>query len=268
MNKIILLFLFSLFLNSCLSNSTKSGSIGVDRGQLLLIPSSEIRESAKIAYTDVIKKAQKDKTLNTDKKLLNRLREISKKLVQQVATFRADATNWKWETNLIDSKEVNAWCMPGGKIVFYTGIIEKLNLNDDEIAAIMGHEISHALREHGREQASREFAGQVGLNLLTNLLGLNKKNSSLGNMALKTTFLLPNSRTQEQEADRMGVELAAKAGYNPYSAVKVWQKMSDLDKSSKPEILSTHPSHATRIADLQSYAKKLYPLYQKSKSKK
>ncbi len=149
-----LIILLLLFLNSCslFSNSTKSGDVGVSREQLLLVSSTEMQSTATNQYKDILKKAFKNKTLNTDKKILKRVRVIAKNLITQVGVFRSDALKWQWEVNITKSKKLNAWCMPGGKIMVYTGIVDRLKLTDDEIAAIMGHEISHALREHGRER--------------------------------------------------------------------------------------------------------------------
>ncbi|HHT00324.1 MAG TPA: M48 family peptidase, partial [Thiomicrospira sp.] len=188
-------------------------------------------------------------------------------LIPQTAVFRKDAPRWKWEINLIKSEQLNAWCMPGGKIAFYTGIINKLKLSDAEIAAIMGHEMAHALREHGRERASQAQLTQVGMAALQIFTGVQGPLLDATAMALEVTLTLPNSRTHETEADRMGVELAARAGYNPYAAVNVWQKMSKMSKGAPPEILSTHPAHSTRIKDLKKYAQRVEPLYLKSKRK-
>jgi predicted Zn-dependent protease len=167
--------------------------------------------------------------------------------------------------NLIESKELNAWCMPGGKIAFYTGIIERLKLGDDEIAAIMGHEIAHALREHGRERASQAMAQGLALSIIGAVAGVSQGGMDLTQLVLNVTLNLPNSREHETEADRIGVELAARAGYDPRAAVTVWEKMSQASEGQPPEILSTHPAPATRIADLKVYAARVMPLYEQGR---
>ena len=265
MNKyLILLLLSSALLVSCTAKTTKKGTVGVDRGQMLLVSEDKMRQGAEEAYAEILTKAREEGTLNTDSKTVKRLRDIADRLIPETKVFRDDAPNWKWEVNLIQSDQLNAWCMPGGKIAFYTGIIEKLNLTDDEIAAIMGHEIAHALREHGRERASQAMVGQIGLTTISILTGVQGAGLDAGNMVMQTTFILPNSRTHETEADRMGVELAALAGYKPYAAVTVWQKMKKQSKGAPPEFLSTHPSNDSRIGDLKKYTKKVEPLYQKN----
>jgi predicted Zn-dependent protease len=152
--------------------------------------------------------------------------------------------------------------MPGGKIAVYTGILEKLNLSDAELAAIVGHEIAHALREHGRERASQQVAQNAVLGIGAALLGIGDAGASLANIVADVTIGLPNSREFEREADRVGVELAARAGYDPRAAVTLWQKMSSIGGGGTPQFLSTHPSHASRISDLQNYAAQVMPLYQ------
>jgi predicted Zn-dependent protease len=153
--------------------------------------------------------------------------------------------------------------MPGGKIAVYTGIIDKLKLTDDELAAIMGHEIAHALREHGRERASRAAGQGLLVSVVGAATGIGDGGQQLANMALQVAVALPNSRTQETEADRIGVELAARAGYDPRAAVTLWQKMGALSGgASQPGFLSTHPSHAQRIDDLRDYSARVMPLYQ------
>jgi predicted Zn-dependent protease len=152
--------------------------------------------------------------------------------------------------------------MPGGKIAVYTGILEKLNLSDAELAAIVGHEIAHALREHGRERASQQVAQNAVLGIGAALLGIGDAGASLANIVADVTIGLPNSREFEREADRVGVELAARAGYDPRAAVTLWQKMSSIGGGAPPQFLSTHPSNASRISDLQNYAAQVMPLYQ------
>ena len=251
-----------LGLVGCTSTSTKQGTVGIKREQLLLISASEMTQGAQIAYNSVLKEAKTAKKLNTNNAMVKRVRGIANRIIPQTAVFRADAPKWAWEVNVLESKQLNAWCMPGGKIAFYTGIINKLKLTDAEIAAIMGHEIAHALREHGRERASEQTLTQVGLSALSIFTGVQGPALDAASMALQVTLTLPNSRTHEVEADRMGVELAARAGYNPYAAVNVWKKMDKESKGGRPpEILSTHPSHSSRIKDLTKYAKRVEPLF-------
>jgi predicted Zn-dependent protease len=152
--------------------------------------------------------------------------------------------------------------MPGGKIAFYTGLIERLRLTDAEIAAVMGHEIAHALREHGRERASRAVTQGLALGVLGAITGVEPGTLDLAQVALEVTLNLPNSRTHEIEADRIGVELAARAGYDPRAAVTLWQKMGEVAEAGPPKWLSTHPPREDRIRDLQEYAEKVLPLYQ------
>jgi predicted Zn-dependent protease len=155
--------------------------------------------------------------------------------------------------------------MPGGKIAVYTGLIEKLKLSDAELAAVMGHEIAHALREHGRERVSQQMATNAAVAIGAAVLGVGDAGASLGNLIAQVTFTLPNSRTHEIEADRIGVELAARAGYDPRGAVTVWQKMAKADGSGTPQFLSTHPSPENRIKDLEIYAQRVMPLYEAAK---
>ncbi len=246
----------------CTTTSTKQGTVGVKREQLLLVSEQQMNKGAALAYQSVLKEAKEKKKLNTNDVLVKRVRRIADNLIPQTKVFRDDAPKWDWEVNVLESDQLNAWCMPGGKIAFYTGIINKLQLTDDEIAAIMGHEMAHALREHGRERASEQTLQSVGLTAISILAGLDRQSMDMASMAMNVTLTLPNSRTHEIEADRMGVELAARGGYNPYAAVSVWQKMEKQAKGNKPpEILSTHPSHKNRIKDLKKYAKKVEPLF-------
>jgi predicted Zn-dependent protease len=256
--------LTALMLSGC-SSTTQKGAVGIEREQMLLVSQNEMTEGAKQAYSDVLKKAEEEGQLNTDPKRVKQLRAIADRLIPHTRIFREDAPEWNWEVNYIDSDQLNAWCMPGGKIAFYSGIIDTLELTEDEIAAIMGHEMAHALREHGRERASQAMLGQVGLAALQILGGVRGAALDASNMVVQTTFILPNSRTHETEADRMGVELAARSGFDPYGAVRVWEKMLKLSKDAPPEFLSTHPAHETRINDLKKYAKRVMPLYQKAK---
>ena len=247
--------------------TTQPGAVGVDRKQSMMLSSKQVNESAAKAYDQVVAAASKKEQVNKDPVLLARVRGVSKRLIPQTAVFRPDAPGWAWEVNLISSKELNAWCMPGGKIAFYTGLIERLEMSDDEIAAVMGHEIAHALREHGRERASQAMAQGLALSIIGAIAGVSQGGMDLTQLVLNVTLNLPNSREHETEADRIGVELAARAGYDPRAAIRVWEKMSKLGDGKSPEILSTHPAPTTRIADLQVYAARVLPLYEQSKAK-
>lgn len=251
-------------LSACASvNTTGGGVVGIDRTQYMspLVSEKQMDATAVQAYKEILSKESKEGDLNADPNLTRRVRAVAARLIPHTAAFRKDAPSWNWEVNLITSDELNAWCMPGGKIAFYTGIIKKLNLNDDEIAAIMGHEISHALREHARERASEQAVAGIGLQVLAIGTGVGQGGADLMGMLYNVTFSLPNSRTHETEADRMGVELAARAGYDPRAAVTVWEKMTKVSGGQPPKWLSTHPSHEDRIADLTTYAQKVQPLY-------
>jgi predicted Zn-dependent protease len=245
--------------------TTQAGAVGVERQQLLVVSSKEVDQAAAQQYAKMIGDAQKKGLLDRDPAQVARVQTISKRLIAQVGVFRQDALNWKWESHVITSKELNAWCMPGGKMAVYTGIIEQLKLTDDELAAIMGHEIAHALREHGRERVSQQLATATAVGVAGALLGLGSGGTDLAGMVAQVTFALPNSREHEQEADRIGVELAARAGYDPRAAVGVWKKMAQAGGGGPPEILSTHPSPASRIKDLEVYAERVMPLYQSAR---
>ena len=261
----------SLLVVGCQSvSTTNSSTIGVDRQQRMfsMLSEQEVNQMSEQAYGETLKQARKEKVLNTNAVTVQRLRTISDNLITQVGVFRPDASRWNWEVNLIASKQLNAYCMPGGKIMFYSGIIDKLELNDNEIAAIMGHEIAHALREHGREAMSQAYALEMGKNTLGILLGVSQQTMALGGTLANYALTLPNSRTNEVEADLIGLELMARAGYDPRAAVTLWQKMEKASKSAPPEFMSTHPAHDTRISGLKANLVKVQPLYELTKKKK
>lgn len=257
----------SLLLSGCQTvNTTQGGTVGVDRKQIMspLVSSQQLEQQATLTYSNLLAKETQKGDLNPDPAQTARVRRIASRLIPQTAVFRPDALKWNWQVNVIRSDEVNAWCMPGGKIAIYSGIITQLNLSDDEIAAVMGHEIAHALREHAREQASEQSLAQIGM-IGAVLAGAGQNTVNTAGQLYQLGIGLPHSRTHESEADRIGVELAARAGYDPRAAIGLWQKMAQLGGSKPPEFLSTHPSAATRMADLQVYAAKVMPLYQQSK---
>jgi predicted Zn-dependent protease len=260
-------------LASC-TTTTDEGAVGVQRSQLILVSSAEMEKAAAAEYTKLISTETPKGNVNHDPKQAERVRGIAKRLIPQTTVFRKDAVDWKWEVNVINSQEVNAWCMPGGKIAVYTGLIEKLQITDDELAAVMGHEISHALREHSRERYSQQLAANAGASLLgvaadVFLPGSGQLATAGAGAGLQLGALLPYSRIQETEADRMGVELGARAGYDPRAAIVLWQKMAKLaGGSAPPQILSTHPSNETRMKDLAEFSQKVLPLYEEARAKK
>jgi predicted Zn-dependent protease len=248
--------------------TTQGGAVGVERKQSMsfMVSSADMDRSAAQAYAQVLSDARKKGQLNQDPAQLARVRGIANRLIPSTAAFRSDAPGWKWEVNVITANEVNAWCMPGGKIAVYTGLITSLKITDEELAAVMGHEIAHALREHGRERASEQMAEQLGVQVLSVLTGINLE-TQLTDIIMNVTFNLPNSRTHETEADRIGVELAARAGYDPRAAVSLWQKMGRLGGDKPPQWLSTHPSDENRTRDVQNYAERVMPLYEAARAR-
>ena len=263
------LALSAMMLAGCQSvQTTQPGVVGVQRQQSMLVSSSTVNRGAENAYRKVLSEAQRKGQLNRDAVQTARVRAIAGRLIPQTGAFRPDAPGWRWEVNVISSKEINAWCMPGGKIAFYTGLIERLQATDAEIAAVMGHEIAHALREHGRERASQAMAQGIGIAVVGTALGVSGGAQDLTQMVLDLTFNLPNSRTDETEADRIGVELGARGGFDPRAAVTLWEKMQTSGGGQPPQFLSTHPSHATRIGDLRGYSTKVMPLYEAARAKR
>jgi predicted Zn-dependent protease len=262
----ILIVTLVVNLTGC-ATTTNSSVSGVNRSQFLLMPSATVDKMSAQAYTETLTKAKQQSTLNVDKAMYNRVNNISQRLIAQVGIFREDATKWDWEVNVEKNDQLNAYCMPGGKIMVFSGLVEKLNTTDDELAAVIGHEIAHALREHGRERMSQAYVQQFGLQALAAMVG-----GTAGSMAAQGAglgsqlfFALPNGREQERESDRIGLELAARAGFNPNAAVTLWQKMSAKSNGAPPEFLSTHPASENRIADLKALAPKVMPLYKAAK---
>ena len=245
--------------------TTKGGTVGVDRQQRMAVSSEEVNAGAQKAYSQMMAEAQKKNALDRDAAQVQRVKNIVSRLEPQTATFRPDAAKWPWEVHVVSLDDVNAWCMPAGKMAVYTGLINKLHPSDDELAAVMGHEIAHALREHSREQISQQMGTQAAIGIAGALFGVGELGQGIGNMVADVTLNKPKSRTHETEADRIGVELAARAGYDPHAAVSLWEKMMKLGGSQPPQWLSTHPSNESRIADLKTYSERVMPLYQSAK---
>jgi len=247
--------------------TTQGGAVGVERTQYVMVSSKEVEQSSAKAYVDILRKAQNEGSLNVDAAQVRRVRGIAERLIPQTAAFRKDAPSWKWEVNVIESKQLNAWCMAGGKIAFYSALIENLKLTDDEIAAVMGHEIAHALREHSRERMSQQMATNLGVSVIAIGFGLSRGASDLAGMAADLAINKPYGRQHEVESDRIGVELAARAGYDPRAAIALWTKMANVAGGGTPELLSTHPSPENRIRDLTDYSARVMPLYQAASRK-
>ena len=257
----------SLLLTACAS-STQQGAVGIQRQQFLLLPASETDAMGLQYYRGEQQKARGKNALNTDKAMLERLRVIADRLIPQTAVFRPDAAGWQWEVNLETRNELNAYCAPGGKIMFFTGIVNQLRLTDDEIAAIMGHEIAHALREHSRERMSQAYAKDIGFTLLSRAAGLSATSVQLAQLGSQVFLELPHGRGQETEADIIGLELLARAGYNPNAAISLWQKMGQATGGGQGSFMSTHPSGQQRIEDLSARLPQVMPLYEQARRQK
>lgn len=243
--------------------TTTPGKVGITRTQSMGVSAAEIDAASAQAYRKMLAQASERKQLNRDRKMQMRVDGIARRLIAQTVAFRPDATAWKWEVNVFQSDQVNAFCMAGGKIGIYSGLIEQLKLTDDELAAVMGHEIAHALREHVREQVSLRYAAQLPGLVLAIVTG-SQALGQLGDMVGDVTLGLPRSREAEKEADVIGVELAARAGYDPRAAISLWRKMNQIGGGRTPEFLSTHPSPESREQDLVRISEVVLPLYRGS----
>ena len=231
-----------------------------------LIPAETLEASAVQQYSQTLSEADSKRALaKDDHPQLKRLRAIADKLIPFTAQWNPDSRKWKWEVNLIGNKQINAWCMPGGKIAFYTGILDQLKLNDDEVAMIMGHEMAHALREHARERLAKSQATGIGLSIASQLLGLGQLGDVAANLGTQL-LTLKYSRDDETESDLVGLEIAARGGYKPEASVTLWQKMQAASGGSggSPSFLSTHPSGANRIQELEANLPKVQHLYQQA----
>jgi Zn-dependent protease with chaperone function len=230
-----------------------------------LVPADELEGAAGQQYAEMMAEARQKRVLMADgHPQVRRLRAMANRLIPHAAPWNDRARSWRWEVNLINSPQINAFCMPGGKIAFYTGILDKLQLDDDESAMIMGHEMAHALREHARERLAKTQATGMGLGILSQLLGL----GDLGNVAanLGTQLLsLRFSRDDETEADLVGLELAARSAYQPTASVSLWQKMAQATNNGGPAFLSTHPTGPDRIRQLQANVPKVQGLYDRAR---
>ncbi len=243
---------------------------GVDVGGISpmakLVPAETVERSASQQYAQLLQQGAKQNALaSNDQPQLKRLRAIAQRIIPQATAWNPRAKDWRWEVNLLGSSQINAFCMPGGKIAFYTGILQKLQLTDDEVAMVMGHEMAHALREHARERMGKGFATRGVASVLGAIasykFGVDPHIADGVARGGANLLTLEFSRSDESEADLVGMELAARAGYDPRAGVTLWQKMGAANKGAPPQWLSTHPSSASRINEIKANLPKVMPLY-------
>ena len=236
----------------------------------VLVPEAQLNEAAAQQYQQMMSQAQQKGVLvPASDPQLKRLRGVAQRLIPHTPRWNASARNWQWQVNLIDNPQVNAFCMPGGRIGFFTGIINQLKLTDDEMAAIMGHEIAHALREHGRERMAKTGVVSAGSRIVGGLasaiFGIDPSITNTVTGMIGQGVVLKFSRDEERESDLVGLDIAARAGYDPRAGIALWRKMGMLNKGAPPEFMSTHPGGATRIKDMEKHMNVLLPLYARSK---
>lgn len=246
--------------------------IPVTRLSRLRVLSDEqaVNQQSKLQYDALLKEAdQKDALLPDSDPQVQRLRAISKRIIPHVGRWNAEAANWNWEVNLLNSDQVNAFCMPGGRIAFFTGILRKLNMTDDEVAMVMGHEIAHALREHARKRQGESqlaaIAGKVGGIAASALFGIDPNLTDFGGRMAAQAAVLKFSRGEETEADLVGIDLAARAGFDPRAGIALWQKMGAVNARAPIEFLSTHPSGDTRIGEMNKSMPLVLPVYARAR---
>jgi predicted Zn-dependent protease len=261
--KKLVLAVASVALAGCATNSITG------RSQLMLVSEDTAIRSSYGAYAQMMGGLSKKKQVEADTDRVKRVREITDRLIAQAVRFRPDSASWNWEVQVInDPKTVNAFCMAGGKMAIYSGMWEKLKATDEEIAAVMGHEIGHALASHTRERMSVAYGTGIGTTIAAIALGARQDTAALMQTAAAVAIELPNSRESETEADQIGIELAARAGFDPAAAVTLWEKMGKLGGGNPPEFLSTHPSPQNRAARLKELAAQVQPLYVAAKARK
>ncbi|AOS81356.1 MULTISPECIES: M48 family metallopeptidase [Hydrogenophaga] len=230
-----------------------------------LVPAEELEKAANQQYDQMMAEAKaKGALVASGDPQVQRLRNMARRLIPHATPWNKRATGWQWEVNLIRSEQINAFCMPGGKIAFYTGILEKLKLSDDEAAMIMGHEMAHALREHARARVAKTNATSMGLSIAAQLLGLGQLGDVAANLGTQL-LSLKYSRDDETEADLVGLELAARSAYQPRAAVTLWQKMAAAGGGAAPGFLSTHPTGPDRIRQLEANVPKVQGLYEQAR---
>jgi len=238
-----------------------------------LIPPAQIENQARGQYYQLLNDAKAHRALaGVSHPLFIRVNTISRRLIPIAVTWNSRARGWTWEVNVIGSNTVNAFCMPGGKIAVYSGLIQQLKLNDDELAMVIGHEMTHAVLEHAREQMGKGLVTQgvtrFGGLVVASVLGVDPRMTDMVARGGSELLLLKFSRQDETQADLVGMEMAARAGFDPRAAISLWEKMSKLDSTRPNPWLSTHPADKTRITDLENNLKKVMPLYATALQKK
>jgi len=244
--------------------------VGAASGMRKLVPAESLENDARQQYNQVLADARAKNALAPDgHPQLLRLHAIAKRLIPHTLAWNPRARDWRWQVNLIGSKQLNAWCMPGGKIAFYTGILDQLQLDDDEVAMIMGHEMAHALREHARERASKNMAteglSRIGGAVAASVFGIDPRVTDLIARGGANLLTLKFSRDDETEADLVGLEIAARAGYRPEASVALWKKMLAANGNGGAQWLSTHPSGSNRIHELEANLPKVQHLYEQAR---
>lgn len=238
------------------------------RSQASLVSDAQAAGASRQAYSKLLAEADRESALDNDPETIARVSGITDRLIAQAVQLRPETRNWQWEVHVLNSKEVNAWCMAGGKMAVYTGLLKQIRPSDDELAQVMAHEISHALLSHQAEKMSRVQMQQTGLQIgviAGALAGYNVRGvASLADTAATVALQLPNSREAESEADKVGMQIAARAGFDPRAAVSLWEKMLNTSGSRSPEWLSTHPSPETRIQAMRQLADQNMPVYQQA----
>ena len=263
---LIALFVFAVSAAAVAAPEVRDGvNVGQPSAVRKLVPAEGLERQASQEFSQLKQQAAAKKALAPDDHpQTRRLRHIASRLIPHAARFNPRAQQWQWEIILIGSQQVNAFCMPGGKIAVFSGLLLGLQLSDDEAAAVMGHEIAHALREHARERLAKTELTRLGANLLGEFVGRGKYSGlfDMGGQLMTLKF----SRDDETEADTVGLELAARAGYDPRAGVTLWQKMMAANKGAPPQWLSTHPSGKNRIQEIERHLPEVMPLYEKAKS--
>jgi len=248
------------------SENESDTGIQVDKPSKLrnLVPAEQLERAADKQFNQMKREAaQKNALARDDHPELIRLRTIAQRLMPYAARWNPASSRWAWEVQLFGSNAINAFCMPGGKIGFYLGILEKLKLTDNEVAMIMGHEMAHALREHSRERLAKNQLTGIGAGLLSSILGLGDLGRTVMDYGAQLT-MLKFSRDDESEADLIGLDIAARGGFDPRAGVTLWRKMSSASNKTPPQWLSTHPSGTDRIAEIERHLDRVMPLYAKA----